>query len=86
MANIKSAKKRVITAEKAAARNKATKSKVKTLTKNVETAIESGDKAKASEALKAATVAIDKAGAKGVFHKKAAARKVSTLAKNVNNM
>ncbi|MCR4841548.1 MAG: 30S ribosomal protein S20 [Lachnospiraceae bacterium] len=86
MANIKSAKKRVITSEKAALRNKAAKSEVKTLTKKVDAAIESGDKAAASAALKDAVAAIDKAGAKGIFHKNAAARKVSSLAKNVNAM
>ena len=39
-----------------------------------------------STALKNAVVAIDKAAAKGIFHKNTAARKVSRLSKAVNKM
>ena len=60
------------------------KSKVKTLSKKVEVAISSNDKTTALSALKEATVAIDQACSKGVFHKNTAARKVSRLTKAVN--
>ena len=61
MANIKSAKKRILVNETKAARNKAIKSKVKTYVKKVETAVAHSDKAAAEEALKAAIVEINKA-------------------------
>ena len=44
MANIKSAKKRILVAEKRAARNKAIRSKVKTAVKKVDAAIAANDK------------------------------------------
>ncbi len=84
MANIKSAKKRIKVIETKTLRNKMIKSKVKTLSKKVVAAVAEGDKTKASEALKDATIAIDKAQAKGVYHKNTAARKVANLAKSVN--
>ena len=86
MANIKSAKKRILVIETKTLRNKMIKSKIKTLVKKVEAAIAAGDKNTASAALKNAVVAIDKAAAKGVFHKNTAARKVSRLAKAVNKL
>lgn len=86
MANIKSAKKRILVIETKTLRNKMIKSKVKTLVKKVDAAIAAGDKAAANASLKAAVVAIDKAAAKGVFHKNTAARKVSRLAKAVNKI
>ena len=86
MANIKSAKKRVLVAERNAARNKAIKTGVKTAVKKVNAAIEANDKAAAASALKDATVLIDKACTKGVFHKNTASRKVSRLAKAVNKL
>ena len=54
MANIKSAKKRILVNETKAARNKAIKSKVKTYVKKVETAVEKKDAATAAAALKEA--------------------------------
>ena len=86
MANIKSAKKRILVAETKAARNKAIRAKVKTYVKKVEAAITAGDKAAAQAALLAATSEIDKATTKGVFHKNTASRKVSRLSKAVNAM
>lgn len=86
MANIKSAKKRVLIAERNAARNKAVKSKTKTAVKKVYAAIEAGDKTQAQEALRLATVELDKAQTKGVYHKNMTSRKVSRLAKAVNQM
>ena len=86
MANIKSAKKRILVNETKAARNKAIRSKVKTAVKKVEAAIVAGDKAAALVCLNAATVEVDKACTKGVYHKNTASRKVSRMAKAVNAM
>jgi len=86
MANIKSAKKRVLVAQRNADRNKSIKTAVKTAIKKVRAAIEAGDKNAANEALTAATKSIDMACTKGVFHKNTAARKVSRLAQAVNKM
>lgn len=86
MANIKSAKKRILVIETKTLRNKMVKSKVKTLVKKVDAAIAASDKTAAMTALKDATIAIDKAAAKGIFHKNTAARKVSRLAKAVNKL
>ena len=86
MANIKSAKKRILVTETRAARNKSIRSEVKTAIKKVEAAVEAADKTAATEALKVATVEIDKACSKGVYHKNNAARKVSRLTNLVNGM
>ena len=86
MANIKSAKKRILVAEKNAARNKSIRSKVKTTIKNVEAAVANNDKEAATAALHTATVEISKAASKGIYHKNNAARKVSRLAKAVNGI
>lgn len=86
MANIKSAKKRVITSQVRAERNKAVKSRVKTYIKKVEAAVAAGDKAAAQTALQAAITEIDKACTKGVYHKNNAARKVSRVTKAVNTL
>lgn len=86
MANIKSAKKRILVNKTKAARNKSIKSSVKTAIKKVEAAVAAQDKAAANEALLSATSIIDKAAKKGVYHKNNAARKVSRLSKLVNNM
>ena len=86
MANIKSAKKRVLVAARNAEKNKAIKTGVKTAVKKVNAAIEAKDKKAAAEALTAATAIIDKACSKGVYHKNTASRKVSRLASAVNKM
>ena len=86
MANIKSAKKRILVTRTATERNKAIRSGVKTAIKKVEAAVKAGDKAAASEALVAATSAIDKACSKGVYHMNNAARKVSRLSSAVSAM
>ena len=86
LANIKSAKKRILVNETKAARNKAIKSRVKTAMKKVDAAVAANDKAVAAEALKAAIAEINKAGSKGVYHKNTCARKVSRLTKAVNGI
>ena len=86
MANIKSAKKRVLVNRKKAERNKSIKSAVKTYIRKLEAAIEAKDKEAASAALLNAISTIDKAASKGVYHKNTAARKVSRLSKAVNTL
>ena len=86
MANIKSAKKRVLVSQTKADRNKAIKSKVKTCIKKVESAVADGDKKAADEALNIAISEINKAASKGVYHKNNAARKVSRLTHAVNKI
>jgi len=86
LANIKSAKKRILVNETKAARNKAIRSKVKTSIKKVESAITAGDKAAAQALLVSAITEIDKAATKGVYHKNNASRKVSRISKAVNTM
>lgn len=86
MANIKSAKKRILVINKKTLRNKMVSSATKTAMKKVIAAVNAGDKAAAAEALRAATKAIDMACTKGVLHKNNASRKKSRLAKLVNKM
>ncbi|MBO4696399.1 MAG: 30S ribosomal protein S20 [Lachnospiraceae bacterium] len=86
MANIKSAKKRILVIETKTLKNKIIRSKVKTLVKKVDAAVAAGDKDLAAKCLKDATAAIDKAAAKGVYHKNTAARKISRLQVAVNGI
>lgn len=86
MANIKSAKKRIKVIETKTLRNKAIKSKVKTVTKKVEAAVAAGDKELAQANLRVAISEIEKACTKGVYHKNTVARKISRLTKAVNSI
>lgn len=86
MANIKSAKKRILVTETKAARNKAIKSGVKTAIKKVEAAVAANDKAAAGAALDA-TSAIASAGSKGYLpQEQRSQKKVSRLTKLVNGL
>ncbi len=86
MANIKSAKKRILVNRENAARNKSIKSSVKTAVKKVDAAVAAGDTAAAKEALQNAISAMDKAASKGVYHKNTASRKISRMTKAVNGV
>ena len=86
MANIKSAKKRILVTQTKTDRNKSIRSKVKTSMKKVDAAIAAGDKAAAQASLVNAISEIDKACTKGVYHKNTASRKVSRLSKAVSAM
>ena len=86
MANIKSAKKRILVNQTKADRNKAIKSGVKTAIKKVYAAIDANDQAAAKAALTDATSKIDKATKKGIYHKNTAARKISRMTVAVNKM
>lgn len=84
MANIKSAKKRAKTNEVRRQCNVARRSDVKTATKKVLAALESQDVIAAKEFLKEAESKIARAKGKGVLKKNTAARRVSRLARKVN--
>ena len=83
---IKSAKKRVKTAKKKTAQNKEWKTRLKDAIKNMEKAVEAGDKEAAAEQLKETKKVIDKAVTRNILHKNNAARKKSRLTKMYNNM
>ncbi|MFM5903648.1 MAG: 30S ribosomal protein S20 [Microbacteriaceae bacterium] len=84
MANIKSQLKRIGTNLKAAERNKAVKSELKTAVRAVREASAAGDKAAATAALQLANKKLDKAVSKGVIHKNQAANRKSAIAKKVS--
>jgi small subunit ribosomal protein S20 len=86
MANIKSAKKRILVNRTKAERNKSIRSEVKTAIKKVETAVEAKDLTAAQTALTTAISTINGAASKGVYHKNNAARKVSRVTKMVNTI
>lgn len=77
---IKSAKKRVRVANKAAVRNSKTKRSLKSALKAFHRAV-TGGKKETKELQSKAQSALDKAAKKGVVHKNKAARKKSQLAK-----
>ncbi|AAT89283.1 30S ribosomal protein S20 [Leifsonia xyli subsp. xyli] len=83
MANIKSQIKRNRTNKKAQERNKAVKSELKTAIRATREAVATGDKEKASSALRLASKKLDKAASKGVIHKNQAANRKSAIAKQV---
>ncbi|MCM3599511.1 30S ribosomal protein S20 [Robertmurraya korlensis] len=86
MPNIKSAIKRVKTSEERNARNTMVKSATRTAVKKVESAIVNGDATTAQESFALAASKLDKAAAKGLIHKNAAARKKSRLMKKLNSL
>ena len=81
MANIKSAKKRILTAERNYERNVAFRSAIKTAVKKVIVLAQAKEKDQAAinTALSAAYKLCDKAVSKGILHKNTAARKKSRL-------
>ncbi len=83
MANIKSQKKRNRTNAKAAARNKAMRSELKTRVKRAEWAAVDGTE-DAEEALITAQKRLAKAASKGVIHENQAARRTSRLMRQAN--
>jgi len=81
VANIKSQKKRNLTNAKAAERNKAVKSELKTRVKSALATV--GTDANEDQ-VRLAIKRLDKAAAKGVIHPNQAARRKSRLIKSVN--
>lgn len=86
MATHKSAEKRDRQSLKRRERNSSGKSAIKTKIKSVLSALGSKDKEAASNALKVAVPALDKAAAKGVIHKRNASRRISRLTKKINTI
>ena len=84
MANHKSALKRHKQTEVRAARNRAAKTRIRNVVKDVRAAIKANDPEKAQQLLSVAASTMGKAASKGVLHKKNAARKISRLAKAIN--
>ncbi len=81
MANIKSQKKRILTNAKAAERNKAVRSELKTRVKSALATV--GTDAN-DDQVRLAIKRLDKAAAKGVIHPNQAARRKSRLIKSVH--
>ena len=85
MANHKSALKRARQNELSRLRNKAVKTRVKSIVKDVRFSVEESSNGDVMAKLTAAQTLIDKASKKGVLHKKTAARKISRLSRLVNS-
>lgn len=83
MPNIKSQKDRVRLTEKQTARNKSAKSTLRTTLKKANASVEANAATKAED-IKTAQVALEKAGGKGLIHKKTASRRSSRMAKKLN--
>jgi len=79
-----SAMKRVRQTEKRRMRNAHVKSTVKTATKRADSGIASGNIDEAREKVLLAAQTIAKAAAKGVLHKRTAARRISRLTRRLN--
>ena len=84
MANIKSAKKRILVINKKTARNRRIKAHLKGILKNFEAALKDSNLDAAAEKLALAEKRLMKAASKGTIHKNAASRKVSRLTKRLN--
>ena len=86
MANIKSSAKRVLVSQKAAAKNKAARSLLRTNIKKFESAVIEGDTETADAAFKTAVKTIDRAATKNLIHDNKAARRKSIMANKLNAM
>ena len=84
MATHKSAIKRAKQSEARRLRNRTRKTRVKTVIKEVRTALENKSVEEAQAALQQAIPVIDKGASKGSLHHRAAARKISRLSKQVH--
>ena len=84
MANIKSAKKRILVNQAKALQNQMVKSQLKTSIKKFNAAVDAADKAAASELYRLAVKKIDQAVAHGILHKNNAAHKKSQLTLKFN--
>ena len=84
MANTPQAKKRIRRNERRAEINGNRLNRIRTFVKKVEAALESGDKATATEALAAVQPELQRGVARGVLHKNTASRKFSRLTKRVS--
>jgi len=86
MANIKSSAKRAQLIEKTTAKNRSSKSLLKTNTKKFEAAAADGDRDAAESAYKTAVKTVDRAATKKLIHKNKAARRKSAMTRKLNNL
>ena len=86
MANTPQAKKRIRRNANRAEINHSRISRIRTFIKQVESAIASGKKSDAAEALKKVQPEMARGVARGVIHKNTAARKISRLSKRVASL
>jgi small subunit ribosomal protein S20 len=83
MPNIKSAKKRMELSRKARARNRARRSELRTVIKNVRQATTAAD---GQERLRKATALLDRAAGKNLIHPNRAGRIKSQLSRHVSSL
>jgi small subunit ribosomal protein S20 len=83
MANTPQAKKRIRRNANRATINHARISRIRTLVKQVESALAAGKRTEAAQALKMAQPELARGVARGVVHKNTASRKLSRLSKRV---
>lgn len=84
LANIKSAKKRILVINKKTARNKMIKSQLKTAVRRFEEALATENYEEAKAKLRFVEKKLSQAASKGTIHKSTASRKVSRLAQKLN--
>lgn len=86
MANLKSAIKRLRSADRRRLRNRVYRGGARTIVRNARQLIEAGREEEAREAVRRAASALDKAAEKGIIHKNNAARRKSRLMRQLNQM
>ncbi|MDB5511906.1 MAG: ribosomal protein [Enterovirga sp.] len=86
MANTSSAKKMARKIVKRTEVNRARRSRMRTFIRNVDEAIEGGNRTAAADVLRAAEPEIMRAAQKGILHKNTASRKVSRLAARISSL
>ena len=86
MANIKSAKKRILVNRSKALRNQMAKSQLKTFIKKFNAAVAANDKAAATELYPVVMKKVDQAVVRGILHKNNAAHKKSEFTLKFNKM
>ncbi|MDP3387124.1 MAG: 30S ribosomal protein S20 [Eubacteriales bacterium] len=86
MANIKSAKKRILVNAKRNDINRSRKSEIKTYIKKFEVAINANNYESAKELLSLIQKKLNRASTKSTLHSNTAARKVSRLTKRLNTI
>jgi len=83
LANIQSAIKRIRSSKRKQTRNLSARTRARGAVKDARAALESNNTQEQAQAIQAAYSALDKAAAKGVIHKRNAARRKSRLMKQL---
>jgi small subunit ribosomal protein S20 len=81
-----SARKRIKQTAKRTERLRKVRTTTRTFMKRLRAAIQNGDKKSAAETLKTAVAQIDRAVAKGVFHRRTGSRYISRLSEQVSKL